>query len=92
MSWPSSERCGRAGVKAAGNFSLLVSAEAGENGAQMQREIAVIAQHYDMAVSGPNSEGFTNIAAALCANFSPASDKSAGPLAPLRRWAAARSR
>ena len=77
------ERCGRAGVKAAAILSSGF-AEAGENGAQMQREIAVIAQHYDMAVSGPNSEGFSNIAAALCANFSPASDKSAGPLAPLR--------
>ena len=77
------ERCGRAGVKAA---AILASgfAEAGDSGAQMQREIAAIAQRYDMAVSGPNSEGFTNIAAALCANFSPASDKSAGPLTPPR--------
>jgi acyl-CoA synthetase (NDP forming) len=77
------ERCGRAGVKAAAILSSGF-AEAGESGAQMQREIAAIAQRYDMAVSGPNSEGFTNIAAALCANFSPASDKSAGPLTPLR--------
>jgi acetate---CoA ligase (ADP-forming) len=77
------ERSGRAGVKAAAILSSGF-AEAGENGAQMQREIAAIAQRYDMAVSGPNSEGFTNIAAALCANFSPASDKSAGPLTPLR--------
>ena len=77
------ERCGRAGVKAA---AILASgfAEAGDSGTQMQREIATIAQRYDMAVSGPNSEGFTNIAAALCANFSPASDKSAGPLTPPR--------
>jgi acetate---CoA ligase (ADP-forming) len=77
------ERCGRAGVKAAAILSSGF-AEAGENGAQMQREIAAIAHRYDMAVSGPNSEGFTNIASALCANFSPASDKSAGPLTPLR--------
>lgn len=77
------ERCGRAGVKAAAILSSGF-AEAGENGAQMQREIAAIAQRYDIAVSGPNSEGFTNIAAALCANFSPASDKSAGPLTPTR--------
>jgi acetate---CoA ligase (ADP-forming) len=77
------ERCGRAGVKAAAILSSGF-AEADESGAQMQREITAIAQRYDMAVSGPNSEGFTNIAAALCANFSPASDKSAGPLVPPR--------
>jgi acyl-CoA synthetase (NDP forming) len=77
------ERCGRAGVKAAAILSSGF-AEAGENGAQLQGEITAIAQRYDMAVSGPNSEGFTNIAAALCANFSPASDKSAGPLTPSR--------
>jgi acetate---CoA ligase (ADP-forming) len=77
------ERCGRTGVKAAAILSSGF-AEAGESGAEMQRQIAAIAQRYDMAVSGPNSEGFTNIAAALCANFSPASDKSAGPLTPQR--------
>src|SRR5579872_572938 len=77
------ERCGRAGIKAAAILSSGF-AEAGTSGAQMQREIAAIAQRYDMAVSGPNSEGFTNVAAALCANFSPASDKSAGPLTPPR--------
>lgn len=75
------ERCGRAGVKAAAILSSGFSEE-GESGAGMQREIVAIAQRYDMAVSGPNSEGFTNIAAALCANFSPASDKTAGPLSP----------
>jgi acetate---CoA ligase (ADP-forming) len=77
------ERCGRAGVKAAAILSSGF-AEAGDSGAQMQREIAAIAQRYDMAVSGPNSEGFTNIPAALCANFSPASDKNAGLLTPQR--------
>ena len=77
------ERCGRAGIKAAAILSSGF-AEEGETGTRMQREIAAIAQRYDMAVSGPNSEGFANIAAALCANFSPASDKSAGPLTPAR--------
>jgi acetate---CoA ligase (ADP-forming) len=75
------ERCGRAGIKAAAILSSGF-AEEGESGVRLQREIVAIAQRYDMAVSGPNSEGFTNIAAALCANFSPASDKSAGPLTP----------
>jgi acyl-CoA synthetase (NDP forming) len=77
------ERCGRAGIKAAAILSSGF-AEAGETGTRMQREIAATAQCYDMAVSGPNSEGFANIAAALCANFSPASDKSAGPLTPAK--------
>ncbi len=77
------ERCGRVGIKAAAILSSGF-AEEGETGTRMQREIAAIAQQYDMAVSGPNSEGFANIAAALCANFSPASDKSAGPLTPAR--------
>jgi Acyl-CoA synthetase (NDP forming) len=35
-------------------------------------------------VGGPNTEGFANIAAGLCANFSPAMDKDAGPLLPAR--------
>ena len=77
------ERCGGAGIKAAAILSSGF-AEEGETGTRMQRQIAAIAQRYDMAVSGPNSEGFANIAASLCANFSPASDKNAGPLTPAR--------
>jgi acyl-CoA synthetase (NDP forming) len=77
------ERCGRAGIRAAVILSSGF-AEEGETGRRMQQEIAATARRYDMAVSGPNTEGFSNIAAALCANFSPASDKSAGPLLPQR--------
>jgi len=77
------ERCGKAGVKAAAILSSGF-AEESDAGKRMQQDIATIARRYDMAVSGPNSEGFSNIAAALCANFSPASDKSAGPLIPSR--------
>jgi acyl-CoA synthetase (NDP forming) len=77
------ERCGRAGIRAAAILSSGF-AEAGETGAALQREISATAQRYDMAVAGPNSEGFANIATALCANFSPACDKSAGPLVPAR--------
>ena len=77
------ERCGRAGVKAAVILSSGF-AEAGEAGTRMQREIAATARRYDMAVEGPNTEGFANIAASLCANFSPAMDQSAGPLTPKR--------
>ncbi len=76
------ERCGRAGVRAAVILSSGFAEEPGETGARLQREIAASARRYDMAVSGPNTEGFANIAAALCATFSPAMDKNAGPLKP----------
>jgi acetate---CoA ligase (ADP-forming) len=77
------ERCGRAGIKAA---MILSSgfAEEGETGARMQNEISVLARRYDMAVSGPNSEGFANIPAAFCPTFSPVFDKNAGPIKPAR--------
>ena len=77
------ERCGRAGIKAAVILSSGF-AEEGETGTRMQGEIAAIASHYDMAVSGPNTEGFANVAAALCPTFSPALDKNAGPIKPVR--------
>ena len=77
------ERCGLAGVKAAVILSSGFAEEPGETGARLQREIAATARRYDMAVSGPNTEGFANIAAALCATFSPAMDKNAGPLKPV---------
>ena len=77
------ERCGRSGIRAAVILSSGF-AEEGETGRRMQDEIAAIARRFDMAVTGPNTEGFSNIAASLCANFSPASDRSAGPLTPAR--------
>ena len=78
------ERCGRAGIKAAVILSSGFAEEPGGPGARMQREIIATAERYDMAVGGPNTEGFANIAAGLCANFSPAMDKDAGPLLPAR--------
>ncbi len=78
------ERCGRAGVKAAIILSSGFAEEPGETGHRLQAELAPIARRYDMAVVGPNSEGFANIAAALCPTFSPTMDVSAGPLKPQR--------
>ncbi len=78
------ERCGRAGIKAAVILSSGFAEEPGEAGRRMQHAIAETAQRYDMAVSGPNTEGFANIAAAFCPTFSPAMDKSAGSLHPAR--------
>ena len=76
------ERCGKAGIKAAVILSSGFAEEPGEAGARMQEAIHATARKYDMAVSGPNTEGFANIAAALCPTFSPAMDISAGPLTP----------
>jgi acetate---CoA ligase (ADP-forming) len=77
------ERCGAAGVKAAVILSSGF-AEEGAAGGRMQHDIGAIARRYDMAVSGPNNEGFANIPASLCATFSPAMDKDAGALVPAR--------
>jgi acyl-CoA synthetase (NDP forming) len=78
------ERCGRAGVKAAVILSSGFAEEPGEAGHRMQDAIAATARRHDMAVSGPNSEGFANIAASLCATFSPTLDKTAGAIRPAR--------
>jgi acyl-CoA synthetase (NDP forming) len=78
------ERCGRAGVKAAVILSSGFAEEPGEIGSRMQAEIAATARRYDMAVSGPNTEGFANLEAALCPTFSPAMDKNAGAIRPAR--------
>ncbi len=76
------ERCGKAGVKAAVILSSGFAEEPGEAGLRMQAEIAATARRFDMAVSGPNTEGFANIEAALCPTFSPAMDKKAGAIRP----------
>jgi acyl-CoA synthetase (NDP forming) len=81
------ERCGRAGIKAAVILSSGFAEESGAAGAagvRMQRDIRDTAHRYNMAVTGPNTEGFANIAAALCPTFSPAMDVGAGPLLPKR--------
>jgi acyl-CoA synthetase (NDP forming) len=78
------ERCGKAGIKAAVILSSGFAEEPGETGTRMQADIIAIARRYDMAVSGPNTEGFANIAAGLCPTFSPALDKNAGPIKPTR--------
>jgi len=78
------ERCGRAGIKAAVILSSGFAEEPGEAGHRLQAEITATARRYDMAVSGPNTEGFANIEAALCPTFSPAMDKKAGAIRPTR--------
>ena len=76
------ENCGKAGIKAAIILSSGFAEEKGEAGPALQKEIQAIAKKYDMAVSGPNGEGFTNTAAALAPTFSPAMDAGDVPLLP----------
>jgi acyl-CoA synthetase (NDP forming) len=53
-----------AAAKGAGGLAVLASgfAEAGDHGAQLQRELAALATEHDMAVCGPNCLGFLNFA------------------------------
>jgi len=77
------ERCGKAGVRSAIILSSGFAEAAGDaSGAGMQEEVRAIAKRYDMAVMGPNAEGFANTAAALCPTFSPAVEASERPLLP----------
>lgn len=63
--------CGSKGMKAAVVISSGFGEERGEAGAVRQREIADIAREFDMAVLGPNAEGFLNNRMPLAATFSP---------------------
>ena len=76
------ERCGKAGIKAAVILSSGFAEEPGAAGAGLQDRVRAIAARYDMAVSGPNAEGFANTAAALCPTFSPAMEAGARALLP----------
>lgn len=79
------EACGKAGVKAAAIISSGFAEEPGEAGAQMQAQLKAIATRHAMAVTGPNSEGFASIDAALLPTFSPVAGPSEIPLLPANR-------
>src|SRR5262245_51027903 len=79
------ERCGRAGVKSAVVLSSGFAESVGVEGGKMQAEVRAIARRYGMAVMGPNSEGFANIAANLCPTFSPAMEAGGRALLPAGR-------
>ncbi|HXJ50053.1 MAG TPA: acetate--CoA ligase family protein [Burkholderiales bacterium] len=65
------ERCGRAGVKAALVLASGFAEDANVDGAALQARIVEAARRYDIAVCGPNAEGFANLSLGLCATFSP---------------------
>ena len=64
--------CAKHGVKAAVVISSGFGEERGDAGAARQQVIADIAREFDMAVVGPNAEGFLNGRMPLAATFSPA--------------------
>ncbi len=76
------DRCGAAGIRAATILSSGFAEEPGGKGFALQEEVRAIAERHDMAVSGPNAEGFANTAAALCPTFSPVMEAGATPLLP----------
>jgi acetate---CoA ligase (ADP-forming) len=76
------EDCGRAGAKAAVVLSSGFAEAASADGSSLQAEMRAIAKRYDMAVIGPNAEGFANLPAALCPTFSPALEASERALLP----------
>jgi acyl-CoA synthetase (NDP forming) len=76
------ERCGEAGVKAVQILTSGFAEEVGTEGRDAQKRLAEIAARYDMAVVGPNSEGFANTRASLCPTFSPAMNQQGKPIVP----------
>ena len=76
------ERCGQAGVKAAAIITSGFAEQADEATVEMQRRLSAVIKQYDMAVLGPNAQGYANFAASLCPTFSPALRKPKFSLIP----------
>lgn len=73
--------CGANGVKAAQIITSGFAEEVAGDGEDLQRRVREIAEQYDMAVCGPNSEGFANMALDFCPTF----DDPKTPLLPAFR-------
>lgn len=76
------EKCGTAGVKGVLIVTSGFAEQSGDDGREMQKALAGIAKKHDMAVLGPNSEGFANTALSIAATFSPAMNAPTKPLLP----------
>ncbi|MDP6896237.1 MAG: CoA-binding protein, partial [Rhodospirillales bacterium] len=74
--------CGQAGVKAVLVLASGFAEEPSAAGDALQAELLAIADSYGMVVSGPNTEGFSNMGAKLCATFSPTMELDATTLVP----------
>ena len=66
------EDCAAAGVKAALILASGFAEDHSEGGENLQQRVLDIQARTGMLISGPNSEGFANMATRLCATFSPA--------------------
>ena len=76
------QRCGEAGVRAVLIITSGFAEQAGDEGRDLQAQVRETAERYDIAVCGPNSEGFANTDNALCPTFSPALNAPDKPLLP----------
>ncbi len=76
------EECGQAGVKAAYIISSGFEEEVGETGAALQARMRETIARYDLAVCGPNAEGYFNVPANVVATFSPAVEDFSVSMAP----------
>ena len=74
--------CGQAGVKAVLVLASGFAEDPSAAGDALQAELLDIADSYGMVVSGPNTEGFSNMGAKLCATFSPTMELDATTLVP----------
>ena len=74
--------CGARGVRAAVIISSGFAEEQGADGATREAAIRDVVVRYDMAVLGPNSEGYLNTAIPLTATFSPTVFDLPGGLVP----------
>lgn len=76
------EECAAAGVRSAHIITSGFAEDTGDEGATRQAEIRRIARDHDMAIVGPNSQGFMNAGLNLTATFSPAARSFTGSLLP----------
>ncbi len=74
--------CGERGVRAAVIISSGFAEERSPDGVAREDAIRRVAERYDMAVLGPNGEGFMNSAMPLTASFSPTVFDVEGGLTP----------
>jgi acyl-CoA synthetase (NDP forming) len=77
------EACGERGVRAAVIISSGFAEERGADGIAREAAIRRVVERYDLAVLGPNGEGFMNSATPLTATFSPTIFDVEGGLTPV---------
>ena len=68
------EECAKHRVKSALILSSGFAEDSSEDGDLLQKKLLDISKRTNMVISGPNSEGYANMALKLCQTFSPAVD------------------